>query len=137
MCVYVVVLFVQRYVGVSPIAPVQKTIRGVSPPSPQSGTPTLTARYRYACARAGAVRQQQSAIKLTHLVVVVAVALLAAASGRAVVVIVGRSGRRFFEYQRAMAVGVAVGAAVLKIVRQQRVPAGITLVRLQQQGRVT
>lgn len=89
----------------------------------------MTARYGHARTRAGAVRQQQPTVKLTHLVVVVTVALLTAAAGRAIAVVV-RGGRRLLEYQRAVAIRVAVGTAVLQVVRQQRMPAGVALVRM-------
>ena len=82
----------------------------------------------YTRARATAIRQPQSPVELSHLVVVVPVALLPVAA-----VVVRRGGRRFLEDERAVAVGVAVRATILQIVRQQRMPSGVALVRLDQQ----
>lgn len=50
---------------------------------------------------------------------------------------VRRRGRRLLEYQRAMAIRVAVRTPILEIVRQQGVSSGVALVRLQEQRGVS
>jgi len=59
-----------------------------------------------------------------------AAASAASATGRAVVAIVCRGRRRLLEYQRTITVRIAVGTAVLQIVRQQRMSTSVALVRL-------